>query len=111
MRVIGGGLGTCTLFLLPTSTSYNLQWSCRDYLLPPCITQQNYINRLGTWNVRGINDLAKRKEMVDVFRKGKFVLLGLIETKLKGNGKISWCTVSGIIAGVQEMERDGHPVE
>ena len=44
--------------------------------------------------------------MVDVFRKGKFVLLGLIETKLKGNGKISWCTVSGIIAGVQEMERD-----
>ncbi|MCQ7013011.1 hypothetical protein, partial [Clostridioides difficile] len=42
---------------------------------------------------------------MDVFRKGKFDLLALTETKLKGNGEVSWCGVNGIIAGVQEMER------
>ena len=42
--------------------------------------------------------------MVDVFRKGKFELLSLMETKLKGNGEVS-CGVKGIIASVQEMER------
>ena len=34
----------------------------------------------------------------------KFELLSLMETKLKGNGEVSWCGVIGIIAGVQEME-------
>ena len=28
-----------------------------------------------------------------------------METKLKGNGEVSWCGVNGIIAGVQEKER------
>ncbi|MCQ7056741.1 hypothetical protein, partial [Clostridioides difficile] len=42
---------------------------------------------------------------MDVFRKGKFDLLALTETKLKGNGEVSWCGVNGIIAGVEEMER------
>ena len=41
---------------------------------------------------------------MDVFRKGKFELLALMETKLKGNAEVSWCGVNGIIAGVQEME-------
>ena len=31
----------------------------------------------------------KREEMVDAFRKGKFELLALAETKLKGKGKVS----------------------
>ena len=35
----------------------------------------------------------------------------MTETKLEGNGEVSWCGVNGIIAGVQEMERAGHPVE
>ena len=38
-------------------------------------------------------------------REGKFELLALTETKLKGNGKVTWSGVNGIIAGVQEMER------
>ena len=42
---------------------------------------------------------------MDVFSKGKFELLALKETKLKGNGEVSWCEVNGIIASVQEMER------
>ena len=42
---------------------------------------------------------------MDVFREGKFELLALTETKLKGKGEVSWCGVNGIIAGVQEMER------
>ena len=42
---------------------------------------------------------------MDVFREGKFGLLTLTETKLKGNGELSWCEANGIIAGVQEMER------
>ena len=42
---------------------------------------------------------------MDVFRKEKFELLTLMETKLKGNGKVSWCGVNGITANVREMER------
>ena len=45
--------------------------------------------------------------MVDVFRKGKFELLSLTATKLKGNGEVLWCGVNGIIAGVQGIERAG----
>ena len=44
-------------------------------------------------------------EVVEVFREGKFELLALTETKLKGKGEVSPCGVNGIIAGIQEMER------
>ena len=40
---------------------------------------------------------------MDIFKKGKFELLALTETKLKGKGEVSWCRVN-IIAGVQEMK-------
>ena len=42
---------------------------------------------------------------MDVFRKGKFELLVLTETKFRGNREVSWCGVNGIIAGVQETEK------
>ena len=42
---------------------------------------------------------------MDVFREEKFELLALSETKLKGNGEVSWRRVNGIIAGVRKMER------
>ena len=42
---------------------------------------------------------------MDVFRKGKFELLALTETKLKVNREVSWCGVNGIIAVVQEIGR------
>ena len=54
----------------------------------------------------GINGTAKREEVVDVLREGKFELLALTKTKLKGNGEVSWCGVNGILTGVQETERD-----
>ena len=50
---------------------------------------------------KGINGIDKREE---VFRKGKFEFLALTETKLKGNGEVSWYRVNGIIAGIQEIE-------
>ena len=34
-----------------------------------------------------------------------YELLDLMETKLKGNGEVSWCGVNGFIGDVQEMER------
>ena len=43
--------------------------------------------------------------MVDVFRKRNLEMLASMESRLKGKGKVSWCRVNGIIAGVQEMER------
>ena len=43
--------------------------------------------------------------MVGIFRKGKFELLALTDTKLKGKGEVSRCEVNVIIAIVQEMER------
>ena len=103
--VWGAMLEARTLFLLPTSASANLGWSGRYHRLPSCITRRNYVNRLGTWNVRGINGTTKREEAGEVFRERKFELLALTETKLKRNGEVSWCGVKGIIAGVQEMER------
>ena len=51
------------------------------------------MNRMGTWNVRGINVEEKRREVMDVFRKGKFDLLAVTETKMKGKGEVEWCGV------------------
>ena len=91
-----------TLVLLPMSASASLEWSGRCHW---GITRQNYVNRLGIWNVRGINVTVKREEVVDIFKEGKLELLALMEMKLKGNGEVSWCGVNGIVAEVQEMER------
>ena len=103
--VWGALLGARTMFLLPMSVSASLGWSGRYRRLPPCTTQRNYVNRLGTWNVRGINDTTKREEVVDIFKKGKFDLLALMESKLKGEGEVTWVEDNGIFSGVQEMER------
>ena len=66
---------------LPVSSSVCLSvspgWGRRCYQLSRCV------NWLGTWN-----EIVKREEVVDVFRKGKFELLSLTETKLKRNGKV-----------------------
>ena len=40
---------------------------------------------------------------MEVFKEGKFELLALAETKLKGKGGVSWCGVNGMIANVQDM--------
>ena len=49
-----------------------------------------------------------------IFREEKLDLLGLTETKLKGNGEVC-CGVNDIVGGIQEMERARewgcHPVE
>ena len=52
------------------------------------------MSRMGTWstwNVRGINVEEKRREVMDVFRKSKFDLLPVTETKMKGNGENVRC--------------------
>ena len=103
--VWGAAMGACTLFLLPTSASASLGQNGRYRRHPPCITRRKCVKRLGTWNVRGINDTTKREQVVDIFKKGKFELLALTETKLKGEGEVSWCGVNDIISGVQEMKR------
>ena len=92
-------------FLLPTSASASLGRSGRYRRLPLCITLRNYVNRLGTWNLRGINATTKREEVVIIFKKGKFELLVLRESKLKGKEEVSWSGVNVIFARVQEMER------
>ena len=42
---------------------------------------------------------------MDVFRKGKFDLLTVTETKMKGNVLIEWCGVKCVCAGVERNER------
>ena len=44
---------------------------------------------LGIWNVRGINGIAKREEMVDLSKKLKFELLVVSEPKIVENGDIT----------------------
>ena len=41
-------------------------------------------------------DCKEREEGVDVFRRRKFEWLALIETKVKGNGEVSWCGGNGV---------------
>ena len=103
--VWGAVLMAHTLFLPSASASAGLGQSWRYCRLLLCITQQNYVNHLGTWNVRGINDTRKREEVVDIFKKGKFELPALTEMKLKVKGEVSWCEVNIIFASVQELER------
>ena len=67
-------LGAHALFLLPTNASASLGQRERYCQLPHYITRRNYVNHLGTWNVRGINDTVKEK-MMNIFKKGKFKLL------------------------------------
>ena len=55
----------------------------------------------------GVNGIAKRKEVVDAFRKGKFELIGLTETKLEGNGEVSWYRVDGIIRMFKKLRGVG----
>ena len=47
---------------------------------------------------------------MNAFREGKFELLTLTETKLKGNVEIWWCGVNGIITIVKEMKELGKGV-
>ena len=61
--------------------------------------------KLYKWSVREINGTTKKGEVVNVFREGKFELLALMETKLKGNEELSLRGINGIIVGVQEMEK------
>ena len=82
--VSGAVLGTRSLFLLPTSASVNLERSGRYRRLQPCNTRRNYVNHLGTWNMKGINDTTKREQVADNFKKGKNDLLALTETKFQG---------------------------
>ena len=58
--------------------------------------------------LRGINDTMKGEEVVDVFKEGKFELLALMETKLKGNREISWCGVNGIIDVFRRLKELGN---
>ena len=55
-RIVWGAmLGARKLFLLPTRTSVSIGWSGRCRRTPPCITRQNYINRLGTCLINNKN--------------------------------------------------------
>ena len=99
--VWGPVLGARTLFLLPKSVPASLGRSGRYRRLSPCITRRNYVNCLGTQNVKGIKDTTKREEVVDISKEGKFELLALMETKLKGKGEVSWFGVNGTIDRLQ----------
>ena len=58
------------------------------------------VTLLGIWNVRGINEIAKREEVVDVFE-----WLAFTETMKKESWEVSRCGLSGIFKGVQVTER------
>ena len=47
----------------------------------------------------------KREEVVDIFKEGKFELLALTETKLKGKGEVLWSGINVIFTSAHEMER------
>ena len=100
------GLGCRVRGSHPVSSSYKrIIYLRTEREVSPTPVLYNYVNRLGAWNVRGINDTTKREEVSDVFREGKLKLLALFETKLKGSREISWYGVNGVISGVEKLER------
>src|SRR5678816_1312064 len=76
----------------------------RDRRKRRSIFRRKCMNRMDTWNVRGIN-VEKRRKVMDVFRKGKFDLLAVTETKMEGNGENEWCGVKCVCVGVERNER------
>ena len=54
------------------NASISLGWVTRRLRPLTCATRLSCVNRLSTWNVRRIDGIAKRGEVVDVFRKLKF---------------------------------------
>src|SRR5678815_246061 len=75
----------------------------RDRRKRRSIFRRKCMNRMDTWNVRGINVEKKSREVMDVFRKGKFDLLAVTETKMEGNVENEWCGVKCV--GVERNER------
>ena len=61
--------------------------------------------RMATWNVRGMNDEVKEREIVQVLEEAKVDICGLTETKWKGERVREWQYGLGICAGVRENER------
>lgn len=45
--------------------------------------------KVGCWNIRGLNDSLKQKEVRQLITKGKLHLIGILETKVVGNKKSS----------------------
>ena len=76
--------------------------NCRKW---PRISRQNCSSRVGTWNAGGLNGDGKRREVINVFKNGKFELLVLTETKVKGSGEDEWCGVKCVYAGVERNVR------
>ena len=52
-------------------------------------------------NFRKNKRMFQREGMVDLLRRGKIELLALVKAKMKDNGKILWCRVSGIRERIQ----------
>ena len=61
--------------------------------------------QLATWNVRGVNDEAKEREVLGVIEDAKIDVCGLTETKWKGTYVKDWECGLGVCAGVNEDER------
>ena len=100
------GLGCWVRCLNPVSSSYgciNLPQMDWNVSLTPALYNLCKLFRYMEFK-RNKWD-GEEREVVDIFREGKFELLTFTEMKLKGNGEVSWCGVYGIIASVQEMER------
>ena len=85
----GAVLGARSLFLHPTSVSAGLGRSGRFRRLP-CNTRRNCVSRLGTWNVRGINDNTKREEVVDIFKKVRIACIDGDEIEREESGIMVW---------------------
>ena len=65
-------------------------------------------DRIGIWNVGGINSEEKRLQVVQKFKEGHLGILGLCETKLKGKGRDIWDGVKVIKSGVEDgVAREG----
>ena len=58
---------------MSASISLGLGWSYGR--LPSLVTRRNYVNRLGTWNVRRINDIIAGVQDIKRSRSGVALLL------------------------------------
>ena len=99
--IMSNGATSCFFFLLE-----GIDWPLTGWRTFPTSALCNLAKLyelFGYWNVRGINGIAKREEVVDVFREGKFKLTAFAETKMKGYGDVSRFGAGVISVNVQRI--------
>ena len=64
------------------------EMSCRHYKKKKCKEQKEHSYKIGTWNVRTLNQGGKLENLKTEMQKNEVSVLGVSEVRWKGQGEI-----------------------